>query len=193
MVDIVFLVEGESEEVLIDHLKEIKWFEQFNLNIKLIINVGGNGNFCSHNIGKFVSQAKMLKPDKIIIFTDLECDNCIEQTKERLGTCNDCTVVVSRKALESWFLSDTALMIKITNNSDFYYELPESTIDMPIDTIKLVLAQNNVRGTGPSKPRFIKRMIRDGFDIQRASQHQNSNSINYFIEKIKTIGEDHNE
>lgn len=188
MVDIVFLVEGESEEILISHLKDIKWFEQFNLNIKLIINVGGNGNFCSHNIGKFVSQAKKLNPDRIIIFTDLECDNCIEQTKDRLGTCDDCIVIVSRKALEAWFLADTLLMNKITSNSNFYYELPESTTNMPIDTIKQILTENNARGTGPSKPRFIKRLITEGFDIQRASEHQNASSINYFIQKIQLIG-----
>ena len=150
MVKVAFLVEGQTEEILINHLESIGWFEQFNLSIIANINVEGNGNFCSHNIGKFISQAKTLNPNKIIILTDLECDPCIESTKNRLGNCDDCIVIVTKKAIESWFLADTKLMQKLTANQEFYCEFPEGTNPMPIDEIKNILSQNSVRGIGPS-------------------------------------------
>ena len=188
MVKIAFLVEGQTEEILINHLNSIGWFEQFGIEIIANINVEGNGNFCSHNIKKFISQANTLNPDKIIILTDLECDPCIESTKSRLGDCQDCVVVVTKKAIESWILADTQLMRKLTKNEEFYYEFPESTASLPLDEIKNILNNHNARGVGPSKPRFVSRAIRDGFDINNISNHPNLQSIKYFTEKLKQIG-----
>jgi len=189
MVDIGFLVEGETEEILINHLKNIDWFEQFGINIVSVINLKGNGNFCAKNIEKFIIQAKAFEPKHIILLTDLECDPCIEKTKERLGDCSDCITIIARKAIESWILADTNLMQTITNNKEFIYNTPETTSTMPFDEIVSVLKDNNAKGTGPSKPRFLKRVIKQGFDIDSANQHLNIPSLNYFIDKLKNIGE----
>lgn len=189
MVRVAFLVEGQTEEILINHLVSIGWFEQFNITVVVNVNVEGNGNFCSHNINKFIHQAKTFNPDKIVIFTDLECDPCIQSTKKRLGDCNSCITIVIRKAIESWFLADTSLMRRLTQNDAFYYEFPESTKCMPIDTIKEALKANAVRGTGPSKPRFINRVIKEGFDIESIVKHPNLQSIKYFIDKLSKVGE----
>jgi len=187
MVKVVFLVEGQTEEILINHLSQIGWFEQFNISIIANINVEGNGNFCSSNINKFILQAKNLNPEKIVILTDLECDPCIESTKNRLGSCDDCTVVVTKKAIESWLLADTELMRKLTQNETFYFEYPETTELMPIDTIKNILNQHSVRGTGPSKPRFVTRAINEGFDMSKVLEHPNLQSAKYLVDKLTSI------
>ncbi len=189
MVDIAFLVEGETEEILISHLRDIDWFKQFNINIVSIINLKGNGNFCAKNIEKFIIQAKAFNPEHIILLTDLECDPCIEKTKARLGDCVDCITVIARKAIESWMLADTELMKKITNNLSYVCIEPENTKDMPFDEIVNILKENNTKGTGPSKPRFLKRLIKQGFDIDRAKEHNNIQSLNYFIDKLNNIVE----
>lgn len=189
MVDVAFLVEGETEEILITHLKNIGWFESFNISIVSIINLKGNGNFCAKNIEKFIIQAKVFNPKQIILLTDLECDLCIEKTKNRLGDCNDCITVIARKAIESWILADTKLMRTITNNDTFVYDKPELTENMPFDTIVSVLKEHHVKGTGPSKPRFLKRMIKQGFDMNRANEHQNIDSLKYFFDKLDKLKE----
>ena len=188
MVDIAFLVEGDTEEILISHLNNSGWFDQFKIKIVSIINLKGNSNFCANNIEEYIVQAKAFNPSKIILLTDLECDPCIKKTKSRLGDCNDCITIIARKAIESWILADTELMRRITNNSTYICSEPENTPDMPFKKIADILKENNAKGTGPSKPRFLKRMIRQGFNIDRASKHTNIQSLNYFITKLKEIG-----
>jgi hypothetical protein len=80
-------------------------------------------------------------------------------------------------------------MRKITNNTEYICIEPENTIDMPFEEIAIVLKNNNTKGTGPSKPRFLKRLIKQGFDADRAKKHQNIKSLNYFIDKLDNIVE----
>jgi len=187
MVNIVFLVEGETEEILVSHLAKTRWFDQFSLNVIAIINVRGNGNLCPHNISKYVNQANTLNPDKIIILTDLDCSPCIEETKIRLGTCSECILIVAKKAIESWFLADTPLMQKIMQDDGFYLGSPETTDKMPFDVINDLLKAKGIRGTGPSKPRFAKKMIKEGYDIDSAIAHASSHSIQYFKNKMEAL------
>lgn len=185
--DIVFLVEGETEEIIVKHLNDIKWFGQFQIDIKAIINVGGNGNFCTHNISKFVKQAETFNPYKIVILTDMDCSPCVEETKNRLGLCNNCVLVLAKKAIESWFLADTDFMRKLTINSSYYCASPEATLVMPFDEMGNILRLSHQRGTGPSKPRFAKRVIRDGFSIDSALTHTNATNLQYFKNKLGTL------
>ena len=106
-----------------------------------------------------------------------------------MGDCIDCVTIIARKAIESWILADTELMRKITNNTAYICIEPENTINMPFEEIAIVLKENNAKGTGPSKPRFLKRLIKQGFDVDRAKKHQNIKSLNYFINKLNDITE----
>lgn len=185
--DIVFLVEGETEEIIVKHLEQTKWFGQFQIDIKAIINVGGNGNFCTHNISKFVKQAETFQPYKIVVLTDMDCSTCVEEAKKRLGFCNKCVLVLAKKAIESWFLADTDFMRTFTLNGSYYCVSPETTVMMPFDEMGNILRLNNQRGTRPSKPRFAKRVIRDGFSIDRALMHSNATNLQYFKNKMGTL------
>jgi len=187
MVKVAFLVEGETEEILINHLKQINWFEKYSLDIVSIINLKGNGNFCTKNIEKFIAQAKAFNPKHIVLLTDLECDPCIEKTKDRLGDCDDCVTIIARKAIESWILADSKLMKKITDNSSFECLSPELTTEMPFEVIANILKEHSTKGTGPSKPRFLKRVIKQGFSLDSACLHPNIGSLNYFIDKLSKL------
>ena len=78
---------------------------------------------CPQNIAIFIEQAKTHNPDKIIILTDLECDPSITQTKERLGDCDECIIIIARKSFEAWFLADDALLSNMTNGNCRHFNL----------------------------------------------------------------------
>jgi len=183
MVKVVFLVEGDSEYVLINHLNKKNWFRKFNIKILANINVVGNGELCVKNIEKYIHQAKTFDPDKILILTDLDCDECVIKTKERLGDCDICVYVIAKKALESWILADTELLKELTKDKKFYCTDPETHLK-PFEKISDIFRKYNIRGTGPSKPRFFKKILKLGFDIDRASNHTNISSLKYFIDKL---------
>jgi len=73
----------------------------------------------------------------------------------------------------------------IYSNYDLYL-ITETTYDLlnSYDFGTSILKNNNAKGTGPSKPRFLKRLIKQGFDVDRAKKHQNIKSLNYFIDKL---------
>ncbi len=188
MVKVAFIVEGKCEQIFIDFLFKNNWFSDRNIQkVGPTIDAKGGGNLCPRNMGLFVSQAKTHNPDKIFILTDLECEPCVEKTKERLGNCNECTIVLAKKALESWFLADNEIVKFLTNSNLNSYEFPENTSKMPYDELKEILLKHTQRGTG-SKVMFARRVLQNGFDIERAAAHPNCLSAKYFIDKITTIG-----
>lgn len=189
MVKVAFIVEGKVEKIFIDFLEEKGWFSQKNIHkVGPTIDAKGGGNLCPHNIQEFVDQAQTCNPDKIFILTDLECDPCIEKTKERLGNCDSCVIVIARKALEAWFLADDFLLRALTKNALTHYQMPETTSEMPYETFKGLLVEHTGRGTG-SKVMFAKKVCKQGFDIEMASQHENCQSAKYFLDKINSVGQ----
>jgi len=188
MVKVAFIVEGKVEKIVIEYLNKIKWFEQFNIEIVgNVIDAKGGGNLCEKNLEKYVSQVKIFEPEKIVILTDLECNRCIEEAKQRLGSCSNCQIILAKKAIEAWFLADSNLLSKLTNQKLNYFELPESTELMPYEECKNILLQYTNRGTG-TKVVFVKKVLKHGFKIENAAQHQNCQSAKYFIEKLQLIG-----
>jgi len=188
MVKVAFIVEGKSEQIFIDFLFKNGWLSDKNIQkVGPTIDAKGGGNLCPKNINIFVEQALTHNPDKIFILTDLECDPCIEKTKERLGDCNNCIIVLAKKSLEAWFLADNEILKFLTNDKLQNYEYPEATDDMPYNTLKKLLLEHTNRGTG-SKVMFVRRVLKNGFNIEKAATHPNCLSAKYFIDKITTLG-----
>ncbi len=185
---VVFMVEGDCEKIFIENHKA--WLlSKFQIELKAIINVGGGGNLCADGrlFDRFYNQAKSLNADHIMVLTDLECDPCVTKTKQRLNLEQDCILTVSRKAIESWFLADINLMQQLTGDLAFYYPNPEQTPEMPFDEIRKILSQYGKRGTGASKPRFIKRLFKQGFSIESALSHQDISSLHYFVNRLANL------
>lgn len=188
MVNVVFIVEGKVEQIFIDFLHKSQWLVNKNINkLGPTIDVKGGGNLCPKNMQTFVEQALTYNPDRIFILTDLECDPCIEKTKERLGVCDLCTTVIARKAIEAWFLADNNVLATLTNGHVQSFEAPETTEQMPYETYKSLLVEHTGRGTG-SKVTFARKIFKSGFDIERAATHENCKSAKYFIDKIVATG-----
>ncbi len=183
MVKVAFIVEGKVEKIFIDFLENTGWFREKNIKkVAPTIDAKGGGNLCPQNMQLFVEQAKTFNPDKIFILTDLECDPCVEKTKERLGECDICVVVLAKKAIEAWFLADGEILRKFTQSQLFYFEYPERTELMPYDVFKSILMRYTGRGT--NKVKLAKNIFRNGFDIERVAEHPECASAKYFVDKI---------
>ena len=187
MVKVAFIVEGDVERIMIDHLQDTGWFEAKGIEqVGPTIDAKGGGNLCPRNLSIFIDQAKVFKPDCIFVLTDLECDPCITKTKERIGDCDICNIIIARKAVEAWFLADTEIVSSLTKGALRDYARPEETSDMPYDTIKALMKAHTNRGPG-SKVALAQKVMRSGFDIARSAAHAECSSASYFIAKIEAM------
>jgi len=184
MVNISFIVEGKVEKIFIDNLNNTGWLNSKNIKqVGPVIDAKGGGNLNSNNLVFFIEQSKIFNPDKIIILSDLENEPCYTKAKERLGNCNIGIIVIAKKAIEAWFLADSELVETLTNGKEKNFEYPEETNLMPYDTFKNLLLKHTSRGSG-SKVAFAKKVLKNGFSIDRASEHNNCKSAKYFINKL---------
>jgi len=195
MVTVGFVVEGYSEAFLVDSTRFRNWLsKECGLQVTgPAVNARGNGQLCVRGIGELVHQLKIqAKPDKVVVLADLdpeECAPCIEERKKIIGSENIDLVVIARKALESWFLADTAAMRKWTGDRTFNEPRPEDTQEMPWNRLKKIGISKG-RGPGQSKRRFVKTFLRvHGFDVRRAALHPHCPSAKYFVERICALGE----
>lgn len=190
MVKVAFLVEGKVEKTLIDFLVKDGWFNQFNIEqVGPTIDVKGGGGLCPHNMLAFVEQARTYNPDKILILTDFECDLCVTKTKERLGDCDICVIVLARKAIEAWFLADDNVISQLTRGGIRHHEEPENTILMPYDTLKELALEYTDSGVGSKIMLCNKVLKRINFRIENAAAHPNCDSAQYFLDKLRLIGD----
>lgn len=189
MVKVAFIVEGDVEKIIVEEcFIKSGWLASKNIEpLTPVINAGGGGNLCPHNMPIYVEQAQALNPDKIIILTDLECDPCIEKTKERLGDCDNCITIIARKSFEAWFLADDTLLSNMTKGNSTHYNTPEQTPNMPYDAFKALMVQHTGRGTG-DKVRTAKKVSKNHFNIENSATHPNCPSAKYFIDKLNELG-----
>lgn len=187
MVRVSFIVEGKVEKILIDHLDKTGWLQSKGVQkVGPTVDAKGGGNLCPRNIETYISQVQQTNPDHIFILTDLECDPCFTQTKARLGGCENCTVVIAKKAVEAWFMADGNVVNQLTSGEHAGFDFPEQTQSMPYETMKEVMKASTGRGPGP-KALLAKKVLKNGFDIARAAQHEHCQSAKYFINKIEEL------
>jgi hypothetical protein len=185
MVKVSFIVEGDVEKILVDALGS--WFKEKGImKVGPVINVRGGGNLCPNNLNVYIDQAKVYHPQKILILTDLECDTCVTQTKKRVGDCDECVVIVARKAIEAWFLADTVLLENLFKGRVERIEEPEKTDSMPFDILRQLLIERT--GRGVSKKMLARQSVKY-FSPERAASHPNCQSVAYFVRKIEEIAQ----
>lgn len=182
MVKIGFIVEGETEAIILysDKFKAI--LNELNLVSVGIINAGGNKNLLPHNI--LIHQSNLIKKGAgtIVILTDLDEDQCITKTKARITERENQIIIVAIKQIESWFLADSLLLSNLFNEP-FSFDYPENE-NVPFDTLRALLIKYRGRGLPKKIPMALK-MINSGFSIQNAASHPNCPSANYFLTKLK--------
>ncbi len=194
MVTVGFVVEGPSDEMLVNSKSFRDWLrEDCGLVVSSTVNAGGNGQMCSSEITAFVRRLRRTaNPDRVVVLADLDpelCAPCITKRKERIGQESIDLILIARKAMESWFLADTEAMRRWTGDHVFREPRPEAPPGMPRDRLKEI-GRHTGRGPG-GKIRFARKFIRDhGFDVRRAAEHPACPSARYFVERLCALGTD---
>ncbi len=195
MVKIGFICEGDTESILLSS----QYFKNLLIsrNLELIdkpINVKGNGNLLPHNIVNYTNILKEKGAEKIFILADLEKDSCVTKTKERIQPNSEIHIlVVSKKMIESWLISDTETfkkVLKITKKTRFIYNINSETIDNPKKEIKSLLKKYRPNLKGINEKMIIQLFLENNFSLERASQNIflcKNNSLEYFFKKLETI------
>lgn len=186
MVKVGFIVEGDSEKIVIESEK-FKNFLQKN-GFKLtepVIDAKGVGNLLPDNIEPYIDRLEKAGVKKLYILTDSD-GNDIEEVKNRVKHEKITTCFIAVKALEAWFLADTQAMRMFLQDNDFEEEYPEKTQVMPWDRIKeIAKATKDARGPG-SKVTFAKNMTKHwDFSIENAAKHPNCPSAKEVIEHFR--------
>lgn len=183
MVKIGFIAEGATEKKILEKTDFFSFLQSLNISyVPEVIDANGNGNLLPHNIIAFTQVLFDKGATHIFILTDLDIDLCVTETKLRIAPLSQTVVVVSKKAVESWFLADTTAMNKFLNSSDYVCEDPESVSD-PFTEIKSLRLLKNGRGVG-GKLILADLMIRSSFSIQNAALHPACSSAKYFVDKL---------
>lgn len=197
MVKVGFLVEGDTEKVII----QSEAFEQFckNIGIEIIRSVfpphkKERGKDVFKNAEKIKSYLDILKDmgaDYVCCLRDLEDLPCITSAKNEISTeQKNVLKIIAVKQIESWFLADQRVLQKYFGES-FTIQFPEANFpelifkaDEKLNEISRTT--RNGKGIG-DKLLFAKSLIRNGFSIQNAASHPNCPSANYFLTKLEQL------
>jgi hypothetical protein len=190
MVKVGFIVEGDSEKVLIESAGFRKWAGGQGLEIcSPVINAKGGGNLLPHHIKPMLAQFARSQPDRIVILTDLEDAANVEAVKARITTEHTNLIFIAVKALEAWFLADTDAMRRWLNAPEFFEPAPENSLGMPWDRLKEVANANGSRGPGSNKVIFAKKMCGAlQYELERAAAHPACPSAKAFCEGLVALG-----
>ena len=186
MVKVGFIVEGETEKIIIQSSKFRNFLQNYGYELlDPVIDATGGGNLLPKNIQQYIDRIQINQPDKIFVLTDIENDPSVEELKERIQHPNIDMVFIAVKAIEAWFLADTQAMVKFLRTDDFIEQFPEQTPDKPWDRIKEIINQSNARGAG-SKVILAKRMIKHyEFSIENSANHPHCPSAKEFIDYFR--------
>jgi hypothetical protein len=191
MVKVGFIVEGNSEKVLIESAGFRKWASDQGLEIcNPVIDAKGGGNLLPHHLPTLVAQVKRSGPDHIVILTDLEDATDVEAVKGRITREHTNLIFVAVKALEAWFLADTDAMRRWLNAPEFFEPTPEQTPGMPWDWLKEVAKAHGSRGPGSNKVLFAKKMCGPAlrYELERAAAHPACPSAKAFRDGLLELG-----
>lgn len=182
MVKVGFIVEGDTEKILLESKNFKDWTKSIGIDIcQPIENAKGSGNLLPKHIVPLVDRLKSKDAVYIIILTDLENDQDKQSVIDRIGTEHTQLIFIAVKAIEAWFLADTLALNKWLKLEDVYEDFPEATPALPWERLKALANTHNKRGPGGSKPVFAKQMTKHhGFSFERAACHANCPSAKEF-------------
>jgi hypothetical protein len=191
MVKVGFIVEGFTEKVIIESDIFNDWAKTHGLEVcGDVINAKGGGNLLPQNIVPMVNQLQQSNPDHIVILTDLEEEPSEDAVRQRIGTAHTNLIFIAVKAIEAWFLADSAALKKWLAVEQIFEEKPEQTTGLPWIRLKEVAASFKKQGPGSSKPGFAMRMVKHyGFSIEKAAQHPACPSAKRFHDGLIALGQ----
>ena len=188
MVRVGFIVEGDTEAVLVDSSNFEGYLISQNVEkVSKAINAKGCRNLLPHKLENDVAILVEHGSQVIFILTDLDDDSCITVTKQRVNPTGEHVAIVSVREVEAWFLADTSAVRSFLRSETFYCENPES-VRNPFEEL------NNYRSKllgkkNRSKVSLARELIASGFSIETAALHPNCPSARYFLRKIEQLAE----
>ena len=192
MVKVGFIVEGDTEKILMESGTFRKWCDTNGIAVvDPVINAQGGGNLLPKYLSNHIARlSKNGTPDKIVVLTDLEREPNVTEVRNRIQTGDIDFIFVAVKAIEAWFLADSAAMSSCLGEKGFHEDFPEKTPNMPWERIKQIAREKKQRGPGASKPGFARKMTGNhGFSIERAAKHPNCPSAKEFHDTLKAWGQ----
>lgn len=184
-----FIVEGGSEKVIVESTQFRDFLDGKGYELVTpVIDAKGGGNLLPQNIESFVARFDVEAVDHIFVLTDLENEPSVDAVRQRIKNESIQFSFVAVKALEAWYLADSAAMNSWLDDADFHEAQPEQTQAMPWDRLKEIATERGKRGPG-QKISFAKKITKHhGFSLVHAAQHQNCPSatelVNYFTQGI---------
>lgn len=188
MVKLGFIVEGDSEKIVIESPAFVSLCELAGLELcHPVINAKGGGNLLPENVSHFVATLKHAGAERIVVLTDLEEAETIDEVKARISVEGVDEIIIAVKALEAWFLADSSAMTKwlgVPHEEPH----PEKTEGMPWTRLKAIAQHYNTRGPGASKKLFARKMTaKYGFSVEVASNHPECPSVKYFFDQLHAV------
>jgi hypothetical protein len=180
-----FIVEGDSEKILVESPAFQRWAQEQGLEIcSPVINAKGGGNLLPHHMAPMLAQLARSDPDHIVVLTDLEDAPDASAVKARITETHTKFIFVAVKALEAWFLADTEAMRSWLGQPTFHEPAPEATPGMPWDHLKAVARANGTRGPG-SKVIFAKKFCgQHQYQVARSAAHEACPSAKEFHDEL---------
>jgi hypothetical protein len=194
MVTVGFIVEGDSEVILIKSEPFINFLNKIQLHCsnELVINAGGKFNLY-HPKGDFskieirvngwIETLKDKGAELIFILLDFDdSDDNYTSFKQKIFHQENNIIVVAKQELEAWYLADTNALNKYLGTTGLEIENPESFLK-PLEELKRL--RNLYSNKGIADKKFLtKHFISSGFSLQNAANHQNCFSAKYFLSKL---------
>lgn len=185
MVKVGFIVEGDSEKIVIESEKFKNFLQKNGFELAdPVINAKGAGNLLPDNIEPSIERLEKAGAENLYILTDSDGES-IEKVKERIKHTKITAYFIAVKALEAWFLADTQAMRYFLQDEDFEgEEYPEQTQFMPWERINEIVKEHKItKGRGTNKVAFAKKMVKYwSFSIENAAKHPNCPSAREVIE-----------
>lgn len=189
MVTVGFIVEGDSEKVLVESAMFTAWLKQHQLQLGPVINADGNKNILTPQrlqplIQLCLNRMSVVGP--IVLLLDLDDAPCYTSVKQQISASSP-LICIARQAIEAWYLADTQAL-STWLGQDYTHPSPEATGEMPWDTLRKLAAQFQRQGPGPSKVIFTRRYLKhQAFSLERAAQHPHCPSAAYFLNKLRGL------
>ena len=146
MVKLGFIGEGAVEKIILESVAFQEFLSSLKIDfVKEVVDATGNGNLLPQNIEGYTKTLKDKGATTIVILTDLDEDQCITLTKNRINPSAEYLIIVTIKQIEAWFLADNQAMKNLLSDQNFLFDYPE-VVENPFQEIRRLRIEKIGRG-----------------------------------------------
>lgn len=190
MKTVSFIVEGESERVVLESDAFTQYLKRYGLKADILIAQGCGNIKNSSKLTELIRASQIKNPNSTVVvlldFDEATCYTAVRSQVPSVSLAPNMVVCIVRKALESWFLADSEAVQRWLGKP-WEENNPESVAGKPFDYMHQLSKRFGGGGTSGSKRKFSRKMISHGFSLERAAQHPNCPSAAYFLTKLRSL------